>query len=158
MKSLFKKRIVDERMELQSLKNAKKSWNFLLLGLGICMLLEIYVFQWDFRYVTPQWILLLAAALYNLILDYKDGNVYTAENSNRRKVFVLYTAAAFITSLFVGYGFHSLHGRPPVISLIMGVLSFFFIWGLMYLFDSILFRIGKNRLEKKEMESETKDE
>lgn len=158
MKSLFKKRIVDERMELQSLRNAKKSWNFLLLGLGICMLVEFYVFKWNFIYITPQWVLLLAAAIYNMVLDIRDGNIYTVENSNRKHVFLLYTAAAFITSLFIGYGFHSLHDRPIVISIIMGVFSFFLIWGLMYLLDSALFRFGKKSLEKKEVGSETTDD
>ena len=53
MKSLFKKRIIDERMELQSLKNARKSWNFLLLATGLCFLIELYVLNWSFYYVVP---------------------------------------------------------------------------------------------------------
>ena len=90
MKSLFKKRIVDERMELQSLKNARKSWSFLLLATGFCILAEHHLLQWELKYVIPQIIVLLAASGYNLFLDIRDGNIYTGENSSRKKIFLLY--------------------------------------------------------------------
>ena len=62
MKSLFKKRIVDERMELQSLKNARKSWNFLLIATGLCLLAELHLLQWELKYVLPQAVIVLAAS------------------------------------------------------------------------------------------------
>ena len=73
MKSLFKKRIVDERMELQSLKNARKSWNFLLIATGLCLLAELHLLQWELKYVLPQAVIVLAASLYNIFLDTRDG-------------------------------------------------------------------------------------
>ena len=90
MKSLFKKRIVDERMELQSLRNARKSWNFLLLATGFCLLAELHLLRWELKYIVPQAVVVLAASVYNLFLDARDGNIYTAENANRKKLFLLY--------------------------------------------------------------------
>lgn len=87
MKSLFKKRIVDERMELQSLRNARKSWNFLLLATGFCLLAELHLLRWELKYIVPQAVVVLAASVYNLFLDARDGNIYTAENANRKSCF-----------------------------------------------------------------------
>ena len=94
MKSLFKKRIVDERMELQSLRNARKSWNFLLLATGFCLLAELHLLRWELKYIVPQAVVVLAASVYNLFLDARDGNIYTAENANRKKLFLLYAISS----------------------------------------------------------------
>ena len=124
MKSLFKKRIVDERMELQSLRNARKSWNFLLLVTGFCLLAELHLLRWELKYIVPQAVVVLAASVYNLFLDARDGNIYTAENANRKKLFLRYSLATAVISF---------------------LLLFFFMFGLMYMVDSLCFRIGKKR-------------
>ncbi len=157
MKSLFEKRIIDERMELQSLKNAKKSWNFLLLATGLCFLIEIYVLNWSFYYVVPQWIVLMTAAIYNLFLDVKDGNIFTAEAANRKSIFILYVVSALVTGVFVGYGFYSRHHWSAAKSLFLGIFTFLLVCGLIYLLDHILYRIGKKRIEKREEETEDED-
>lgn len=147
MKTLFKKRIVDERMELQSLKNARKSWNFLLLATGFCILIEFYVFHWSFKYVAPQWITVLAAALYNLFLDARDGNIYTAEASNRKRIFLLYTLSSLITALIVAYGHYTLSSGSLTKGITMFIASFLIICSLIYLADALAYRIGKKRAE-----------
>ena len=73
-------------MELQSLKNARKSWNFLLIATGLCLLAELHLLQWELKYVLPQAVIVLAASLYNIFLDTRDGNIYTAESANRKRL------------------------------------------------------------------------
>lgn len=152
MKTLFKKRIVDERMELQSLKNARKSWTFLILATGFCLLAELYLFQWELKYVIPQALVVLAASIYNLFLDTRDGNIYTAESSNRKKVFLLYFLSSLAASLLIAYGFYSRYSLMAAI--ILFIIFFFFMFGLMYLLDSLFFRMGKKRALKDTEEGE----
>ena len=144
MKSLFKKRIVDERMELQSLRNARKSWNFLLLATGFCLLAELHLLRWELKYIVPQAVVVLAASVYNLFLDARDGNIYTAENANRKKLFLL--------SLIIAYSFYVRYSLATAV--ISFLLLFFFMFGLMYMVDSLCFRIGKKRAFKDYEEEE----
>lgn len=152
MKSLFKKRIVDERMELQSLRNARKSWNFLLLATGFCLLAELHLLQWELKYIVPQAVVVLAASVYNLFLDARDGNIYTAENANRKKLFLLYFISSLAASLIIAYSFYVRYSLT--IAVISFLLLFFFMFGLMYLVDSLIFRIGEKRAFKDSEEEE----
>ena len=152
MKSLFKKRIVDERMELQSLRNARKSWNFLLIATGLCLLAELHLLQWELKYVLPQAVIVLAASVYNLFLDARDGNIYTAENANRKKLFLLYAISSLAASLIIAYSFYVRYSLATAV--ISFLLLFFFMFGLMYLVDSLCFRIGKKRAFKDSEEEE----
>lgn len=147
MKPRFKRRIIDERMELQSLRNARKSWNFLIMAMGFCILLEFYIFHWEFKYILPQWITVLAAAIYNLYLDARDGNIYTAEASNRRRTFFLYTISSFLTALIVAYGHYTRSGGSLTKGITMFILSFLIICPLIFLTDALTYRIGKKRSE-----------
>ena len=152
MKSLFKKRIVDELMELQSLRNARKSWNFLLLATGFCLLAELHLLRWELKYIVPQAVVVLAASVYNLFLDARDGNIYTAENANRKKMFLLYAISSLAASLIIAYSFYVRYSLATAV--ISFLLLFFFMFGLMYLVDSLCFRIGKKRAFKDSEEEE----
>ena len=152
MKSLFKKRIVDERMELQSLKNARKSWNFLLIATGLCLLAELHLLQWELKYVLPQAVIVLAASLYNIFLDTRDGNIYTAESANRKRLFLLYSISSLAASLIIASGFYRRYSL--ITAIIIFIILFFFMFGLMYLFDSLIFHMGKKRALKDTEEEE----
>lgn len=143
MKNIFKKRIVDERMELQSLRNARKSWNFLLLATGFSLLAEIYLLRWELKYMAPQAVILFAASIYNLFLDARDGNIYTAEAADRRKIFLLYAVCDFIAALLIGINFYSRFSL--VTGVMVFLIAFLLMLGLTYLLDSFCFRIGKKR-------------
>ena len=152
MKSLFKKRIVDERMELQSLRNARKSWNFLLIATGLCLLAELHLLQWELKYVLPQAVIVLAASLYNIFLDTRDGNIYTAESANRKRLFLLYSISSLAASLIIASGFYRRYSL--ITAIIIFIILFFFMFGLMYLFDSLIFHMGKKRALKDTEEEE----
>lgn len=152
MKSLFKKQIVDERMELQSLRNAKKSWNFLLLASALGLLVEMYLFHWEFKYMALQWAAILMAIIYNLFLDIRDGNLYTSENSSRKKVFGLYAVSSLVAALIMGFGLGSNSGALRIF--LITLVSFLLVLGCMVLFDLFIAHMMRKKTQKKTTEEE----
>ena len=102
--------------------------------------------------IAPQAVVVLAASVYNLFLDARDGNIYTAENANRKKLFLLYFISSLAASLIIAYSFYVRYSLT--IAVISFLLLFFFMFGLMYLVDSLIFRIGKKRAFKDSEEEE----
>lgn len=95
---------------------------------------------------------MLAASLYNIFLDTRDGNIYTAESSNRKRLFLLYSISSLAASLIIASGFYRRYSL--ITAIIIFIILSFFMFGLMYLFDSLIFHMGKKRALKDTEEEE----
>ena len=100
MKSLFKKRIVDERMELQSLRNARKSWNFLLLATGFCLLAELHLLR---KCESQKTVSALRHQLPGSVIDYRLQllrPLFPCDSSHLFLTFVLFHVWAYVSGGF----------------------------------------------------------
>lgn len=144
----FKKRIVDERMELQSLRNAKKCWNLVIILLAAAFFIQVFLMNRDFSYVLPEWLILMVAAVYNLYLDTRDGNIYTSENSNPKKVLLLYVLTAFCAGAVIAYGQFKVNPQPAAYCFKVFTFTFLLIFGLTLILDRLVFWVGKRRMDR----------
>lgn len=142
MKKLFQKRMTDEQMELQCLKNAKKNWIFIVMALGISVIVELQILQWEYKYIIPQLLILIMAGCYNIFSDLRDGNISSSDGSDRRNMFWFYFGASAVTSIIVGLGFYIRTGSVKL-TIVTFMLTLFFSRGLMFLLDLASFKIGK---------------
>lgn len=141
--------IVDERQELQGLKNAKLTLSIMLLLLGLCICIEIAVYG-DPAYFWPETLVLLICALTNLFLDIKHGLFYTSDNQNSKRNMILYISAAFVSSGILTAGNFLKYQYAPFKVIILFPITFFITLGLMLALDSTIRSLTKKRMKNLE--------
>ena len=151
------KKIIDERQERQSLQNSSIVCTVMIIMLCVLFMIQTLLLQRGFSYYGPEFITLMAGSLLKLILDMRQGNVYTATNAKTRKTILLYVLAALIFAAVIGirnyllYDFELYKITYIIIPIFIEMLILFLAVHFAFL------GISKKRLEKLEKELE-KDE
>lgn len=157
MKNLSGKRIIDERMEFQSLKNAKKAWVLTIILLGLSILIKLFIIKIDLIQVIPEFAILMISCIYNLILDTRDGNLYTSDYASPRKNLTIYLTASLITGIFCGIGSYQIQQHTLLISLFSGFLSAISAAIGMLLLEHLIKKTSNRNLEKKSNSQENQE-
>lgn len=104
------KKIVDERQERQSLKNSSIVCTVMIGMLCVFHVIQTLFLQRDFSYFGPEFITLMTGCVLRIVLDIRQGNVYTEMNARTKLTAVLYVSAALIFSIVVGVRNYLLFG------------------------------------------------
>lgn len=149
-------KIIDERQELESLKNIKISWTVIIALLTLSTIIQAVTFN-SLLMSLPETIILLIGCLLKLILDARQGLLFTKEMQNTKFNLILYISSALIASSIIGIGNYLKYGFSPVF--IFGVIipMFVFMLGLMLLCDYFYRKIAKHRINKLDTELDPDD-
>ncbi|QAT41847.1 DUF6773 family protein [Aminipila luticellarii] len=155
--SMKSKKILDERQELQSLKNTRICWTIAIFLLAFSAILQMVMLDAPMYYM-PELVILFAVCILNLILNAVQGNLYTKEMQNYTFNMFLYIMSALTMSLIIGVGNYIKYDLPPIAVLFITIPLFLFTFALMLLCDYIYRKVTLRRLRKfdKKLEKEEK--
>ncbi|QHI72129.1 DUF6773 family protein [Aminipila terrae] len=145
---LKRNKIIDERQELQSLKNVKICWTVVIFLLAISILIQAIIFTSSPQHYMPELGILTVGCFLNIILDARQGNIYTKEMQNPKANLLLYITSALVASLVLGIGNYLKYGFPPIFILAIVIPMFVILLALMLLCDFIYRKAALGRLNK----------
>lgn len=142
------KKIIDERQELQSLKNVKICWTVVIFLLGFSILIQTIVFTASPQHYLPELAILTIGCFLNIILDARQGNLYTKEMQNPKANLLLYITSALVASLVMGIGNYLKYDFPPIYILAVVIPMFLILLALMLLCDYFYRGAAQRRINK----------
>lgn len=145
-----KKVVIDERQELQSLKNAKICFDVTLLLLGISILLQVVIYPSKPMQYLPETVILFIISILNIAIDVKQGNLYTKDMQNYKRNMILYISASLFIGLVVGIGNFINYGFSPLLILAVTVPIFLLSFALMLFTDFAYRKFAYKKLKKLE--------
>ena len=143
-------KIIDERQELQSLKNAKFCWILIIVLLALSVVIQSLVYSLRFAYYLPECFILLFACILNILLDIKQGNLYTKDNSNIKRNMLLYISFSLIFSILLGVGNYLRWHFSSKLIVLISLPTFIIMLSLMFLIDYMVRKSMKRRMESLE--------
>ncbi|MHC1723247.1 MAG: DUF6773 family protein [Aminipila sp.] len=149
-------KIIDERQELQSLKNVKICWTVVILLLGFSILIQTIVFTASPQHYLPELAILTIGCFLNIFLDARQGNLYTKEMQNPKANLLLYITSALVASLVMGIGNYLKYDFHSIYILAVVIPMFLFLLALMLLCDYFYRNAAHRRMNKlnKEIEND----
>lgn len=149
-------KIIDERQELQSLKNIKICWTTAIFLLAFSVIVQSVIFTASPQHYMPELGILLIVSILNIILDVRQGNLYTKEMQNPKANLLLYVMSSLVASLVMGIGNYLKYDFPPIFILAVVIPMFLFLLVLMLLCDYFYRNAAQRRINKlnKEIESD----
>ncbi len=142
------KKIIDERQELQSLKNVKICWTVAIFLLGFSVIVQSVIFTASPQHYMPELGILLIVCILNIALDVRQGNLYTKEMQNPKANLLLYVTSSLAASLVVGIGNYLKYDFPPIYILAVVIPIFMVLLVLMLLFDYFYRNAAQRRIKK----------
>lgn len=143
-------KIIDERQELQSLKNAKTCWILIIMLLALSIVIQTLVYSLSIGYYLPECLILVFACVFNILLDIKQGNLYTKDNSNIKKNMLIYIGTALVFSLLLGVGNYIKWHFPAPLIVVVALPAFILMLFAMLLIDYLVRKSMKKRMESLE--------
>lgn len=150
-------RIVDERQERQSQQNGNITYIVMLMMLCIFYVYQVLFQQRGFEYVWPEFTVLMTGSILRIVLDVRQGNVYTRMNAKTKLTWALYVSSALIFAVVLGIRNYMLYSFD--LWMIVLIIAPVFV-GMLTLFAVAHFaclRFMKKRLEKLERKLEADD-
>nr|WP_315021603.1 DUF6773 family protein [uncultured Aminipila sp.] len=149
-------KIIDERQELQSLKNVKICWTVAIFLLAFSVIVQSIIFTATPQHYLPELGILLISCLLNLFLDARQGNLYTKEMQNTKANLILYVMSSLTVSLIMGIGNYIKYDFPPIFILAVVIPMFLFTLALILLLDYFYRNAAQRRINKlnKEIEND----
>ncbi|WP_312354780.1 DUF6773 family protein [Aminipila sp.] len=151
-------KIIDERQELQSLKNMKICWLTIISLLALSIMIQAVVFTVSPLYYIPEVAILLIVCFLNIILDIRQGNLYTKEMQNKKFNLLLYVFSSLAVGLMTAVGNYLKYDFPPIFMLVIVIPMFLFTLALMLLCDYFYRKAAQKRLNKLNAQAETDDD
>jgi cytochrome c oxidase assembly factor CtaG len=152
-----KNKIVDERQERQSQRNGNVTYIVMLMMLCVFYVYQVWFLQRGFDYTWPEFTVLMTGCILKIVLDVRQGIVYTSMNAKTKLTVALYVSAALIFAVVLGIRNYMLYGFE--LWMIVLIIAPVFI-GMLALFAITHFtfmKLSKKRLEKLERKLEDDD-
>jgi hypothetical protein len=149
---LNSKKIIDERQERQSLQNSNIVLNVMIIMLWGMLLIQTFFMDRGFSFYGPEFITLLTGCLLKLVLDIRQGNVYTDINSKTKLTAAIYVSAALIFAGLLGIRNYMLYDFVLWKIVFVIVPVFFELLILFVIAHFVYLKLSKKRLEKLERE------
>jgi len=150
-------KIVDERQERQSQQNGNITYTVMLMMLCVFYVYQIWFQQRGFDYTWPEFTVLMTGCILRIVLDARQGNVYTRMNAKTKLTWVLYVSAALIFSVVLGIRNYMLYGFDLWMIVLIIAPVFIFMLALFAIVHFAYLRVSKKRLEKLERKLESDD-
>jgi len=147
---LKKGKIIDERQEMQSLKNSSTVNTVMLIMLCLMMVVQTFFLQRGFAYYGPEFIVLMTGSILKIGLDIKHGLVYTEMNSKTKLTIFLYVISALIFAVLYGIRNYILFDFEAWMIVLVIIPMFFEMLILFGLAHYIYLKLSKRRLQKLE--------
>lgn len=152
-----KSKIVDERQERQNQQNGNITYIVMLMMLCVFFIYQVWFLQRGFDYVWPEFTTLMTASILKIVLDVRQGLVYTKMNAKTKLTWGIYVSAALIFAVVLAIRNYMLYGFELWMTALIIVPVFI---GMMVLFAIAHFTymgLSKKRLEKLERKLEDDD-
>ncbi len=152
-----KNKIVDERQERQSQRNGNITYIVMLMMLCVFYVYQVWFLQRGFDYTWPEFTALMTGCILKIVLDVRQGIVYTSMNAKTKLTVALYVSSALIFAVVLGIRNYILFGFE--LWMIVLIIAPVFI-GMLALFAIAHFtfmKLSKKRLEKLERKLEDDD-
>jgi CDP-diglyceride synthetase len=143
-------KIVDERQEYQNLQNTSIVFTVMILMLAVFLVIQTLFMQRGFSYFGPEFITLITASILKIILDIRQGIVYTKTNAKTKLTVALYVSAALIFAVLLGIRNYLLYDFA-LWKITLVIIPVFL--EMLILFGAVHFtymKLSKKRLEKLE--------
>lgn len=150
-------KIVDERQERQSQQNGNITYIVMIFMLLVFYVYQLWFLQRGFDYIWPEFTTLMTACILKIVLDFRQGNVYTKMNAKTKLTWTIYLSAALIFAVVLGIRNYLLYGFD--LWMIVFIIAPVFI-GMFTLFAITHFAfmsLTKRRLKKLERKLEDDD-
>lgn len=152
-----KNKIVDERQERQSQQNGNITYIVMLMMLCVFYVYQVWFMQRGFDYTWPEFTTLMTACILKIILDVRQGNVYTNMNAKTKMTVALYVSAALIFAVVLGIRNYILYDFDLWMILFIIAPVFIIMLILFAIAHFTFMRMMKKRLEKLERRLEEDD-
>jgi multisubunit Na+/H+ antiporter MnhG subunit len=150
-------RIVDERQESQSRQNGNITYTVMLMMLCIFYVYQVLFQQRGFEYTWPEFIVLMTGSVLRIVLDARQGNVYTRMNAKTKLTWTLYVSSALIFAVVLGIRNYMLYGFDLWMIVLIIAPVFIFMLTLFAIAHFAYLRVSKKRLGKLERKLEADD-
>lgn len=151
-------KMIDERQELQSLKNVKICWTVAIFLLAFSVIVQSVIFTSSPQQYMPELGILLICCFLNLILDARQGNLYTKEMQNTKANLFLYVMSSLATGLGIGIGNYLKYDFPPVYILAVVIPVFLVTLALILLLDYFYRGAAQRRMNQLNKKIEDEDD
>jgi hypothetical protein len=143
-------KIVDERQERQSQQNGNITYIVMIFMLCIFYVYQIWFLQRGFDYTWPEFTTLMTACILKIVLDVRQGNVYTKMNAKTKLTWAIYLLAALIFAVVLGIRNYLLYGFDLWMIVFIIAPVFVGMFTLLAITHFAYMRLTKKRLEKLE--------
>lgn len=150
-------KIVDERQERQSQQNGNITYIVMLMMLCVFYVYQIWFQQRGFDYTWPEFTALMTGSILKIVLDVRQGNVYTRMNAKTKLTWALYVSSALIFAVVLGIRNYMLYGFDLWMIVFIIAPVFIFMLTLFAIVHFAYLRVSKKRLEKLERKLESDD-
>lgn len=150
--------IVDERQEMKGLQNSKTAWTLMIVLLGASVWIQGFILHRDSGYYMPEIVILLIGCIVNIILNIKDGVLYTKENANRKSVWILYIGTSVLCGTVVSVMSFIRYDVPWYVSVASGLFLAAFMLGAILALDVVSTAFTKRRIAKQDQELDREEE
>lgn len=151
-------KIVDERQERQSQQNGNITYIVMLMMLCIFYVYQVLFQQRGFDYTWPEFTTLMTGSILKIVLDARQGNVYTSMNAKTKLTVALYVSAALIFAVVLGIRNYMIYDFALWMIVLIIAPVFIFILTLFAICHFVYLRISKKRLKKLERRLEEEDQ
>lgn len=145
-----KNKIVDERQERQSQQNGNITYIVMILMLCVFYVYQIWFLQRGFDYTWPEFTTLMTACFLKIILDVRQGNVYTSMNAKTKLTWAIYILAALLFAVGLGIRNYLLYGFELWMIVLIIAPVFLVMLTLFAIVHFTYMKLSKRRLEKLE--------
>ena len=151
-------KIVDERQERQSQQNGNITYIVMIFMLCVFYVYQVWFQQRGFDYTWPEFTTLMTACILKIILDVRQGNVYTKMNAKTKLTWAIYVSSALIFAVVLGIRNYLLYDFDLwmivfiIAPVFIGMFILFAITHIAYM------KLSKRRLKKLERKLEEDDD
>jgi hypothetical protein len=123
-----------------------------MMMLGALIFIQTLFLNRGFAYIWPEFITLMTGCVLLLVLEIRQGNVYTEMNAKTKFTAVLYVSTALIASSAVGIRNYLLYDFEPWMIFLVILPMFVTMLTAMLILHFAYLKMSKKRLEKLERE------
>ncbi len=150
-------KIVDERHERQTQQNGNITYIVMIFMLCVFYVYQIWFLQRGFDYTWPEFTTLMTACILKIVLDVRQGNVYTRMNAKTKLTWAIYLSAALIFAVVLGIRNYMLYGFELWMIVLIIAPVFIGMFTLLAITHIAYMGLSKRRLEKLERKLEDDD-
>lgn len=150
---LFRK-IIDERQELEMMRVERVGFWLLYLGLVVAIIVQLFVFGFDFKHLAGEFIVLIVGCVVMLIGYMRRGSWDYFTKPGMKSYIIYSLGGGLLFALPMPIAAYFYNGLSFLNCLSIFAINFLFLFSLLFLLLWLLGSVTKRRQKKLEQESE----